>query len=73
MVVGEGLSYKEAAEIMGVKRATVQSYVERAKVKISKRCAIQQKHKGEREIAAASTTREEVFRDGNQEDTGRAN
>jgi len=73
MVVGEGLSYKETAEIMGVKRATVQSYVERAKVKISKRRAIQQKHEGEREFAAAFTAREGVFRDGNQEDTSRAN
>jgi len=67
MVVGEGLSYGEVAKMMGVKRATVQSYVKRAKVKISKRRAIQLKHKSEGEIAAASTAREEVFGDGNKD------
>jgi RNA polymerase sigma-70 factor (ECF subfamily) len=37
MVVGEGLSYREVAEMMGVKRSTVQCYVERAREKIKKR------------------------------------
>lgn len=37
MVVGEGLSYREVAEMMGVRRSTVQCYVERAREKIKKR------------------------------------
>ena len=37
MIVGEGLSYSEVAKMMGVCKSTVQTYVERAKAKISER------------------------------------
>lgn len=37
MVKAEGLSYDHAAELMGVKKGTLQSYVERAEKKIEKR------------------------------------
>lgn len=37
MVRGEGLSYGETAAIMGVKKGTVQDYVNRAQAKIAKR------------------------------------
>ena len=37
MVKGEGLSYGEAAKLMGVKKGTVQEFVNRAQAKISKR------------------------------------
>lgn len=37
MVKAEGLSYEHAAELMGVKKGTLQSYVERAIKKIERR------------------------------------
>ncbi len=37
MVKGEGLSYGETADLMGISKSTVQDYVNRAKAKISKR------------------------------------
>ncbi len=67
MVVGEGLSYGEAAEMLGVSRSTAQSYVDRAKVKIKECRAIQQTHNGEGE---KYSTREEVFSGANQEHSG---
>ncbi len=36
-VVGEGISYRQAARMMGISRASVQMYVSRAKVKIARR------------------------------------
>lgn len=46
MVVGEGLSYGETAKYMGVKKATVQEYVRRAKEKITARRVIRSAPKG---------------------------
>lgn len=37
MVRGEGLSYGETAKLMGIKKSTVQYYVESAQAKIAKR------------------------------------
>lgn len=55
MIVGEGLSYAEVAQMMRVGKSTVQSYVERAKAKISERrkiLAVRSAYKGERNISA---------------------